>query len=117
MRDQFLTHDAVRDLHSKLGQQRRDSLTHKITDSFPAPFMSARSSMSVYNPSIAAAAAAGGGGGFHSSPEHHAASPTTTPNGSFNGEGSGGGGDISIGNSAAYVAEEFESERSNCTLS
>jgi hypothetical protein len=40
MRDQFLTPDAVRELHSRMGQRRRGDLTQLITDSFPAPFLS-----------------------------------------------------------------------------
>jgi len=44
MRDQFLTPDAVREVHSRMGQRRRGDLTQRITDSFPAPFLSSSSS-------------------------------------------------------------------------
>mmetsp|Transcript_15133 Transcript_15133/g.17997 ORF Transcript_15133/g.17997 Transcript_15133/m.17997 type:complete len:425 (-) Transcript_15133:127-1401(-) len=112
MRDQFLTPDAVRDLHSRLGQQRRDFLTHKIVDSFPAPFQTRGGSMSFAHMSSASMS-------LHQSTanlsivDNHTSGTQATEEG---GEGSGDGVD-GMGNSATLVAEEEKNDRAKCIIS
>lgn len=118
MRDQFLTPDAVRDLHSRLGQQRRDFLTHKITDSFPAPFQSTRSSISIFN-HVTSNSSEQPSSSTNQQHDHHHGS--TTSKGSFNSDSGDADSGVQIEsglrNSATFVAEEFENGRSNCVLS